>query len=326
MRRAGGQLGFADHAVSGVTSRADQLLSEVSELLDWEALLKLLSPIYAAPTGRPSYPLATMLRVMLLQSWWGLSDPETEDQLRDRVSFRRFALLPLEGSVPDHTTIFRFREELVTLELGQALFAEVTRQLDAKGMVVRAGTLIDASLLRSAAAEPPKGGGRSAHDEQARWTKRGKKATFGYKMHVAVDAGSRLVRDVVVTPANVNDCVVGPQLIQGDEAAVYADQGYDSAAMRDSTTRLGALNGIMRRPNKHHPILPPFERARNAAIRRERAQVEGVFGTLKRGKGLARLRLRGLAKVTFEVIFACIALNLRRALSILDAPSSPKTA
>lgn len=163
-------------------------------------------------------------------------------------------------------------------------------------------------------AEPPKqkGGGVSALDPDAAWVKHGTKAVFGYKLHVAVDQGSGLVREARITPANVADCTIGPELVQGDEAAVYADMGYDNARMRDRLAQGGIANQVMRRPNRYHR-LQSYDLARNQAIRHIRGRVEGTFGTLKRSYRRHRLRYIGLAKNGLDLLLTLMAMNLRRA-------------
>lgn len=315
MRRDSGQLGFVDAATQGISSRADGFLGRASAVLDWAEIGAVLKPVYSSPTGRPSHDPVVLFRMLLLEAWYRLSDVEAEDQVRDRLSFRRFVGLGLEAAVPDHSTLSRFRTLLVKHGLDASLFAAVAGALDEHGLVLRQGTLIDASFVESAVARPH--GPRSARDGDARWGKKGKAVkAFGYKMHVAVDAASRLVRALVVTPANVNDCVPAPGLVQGDEAEVLADMAYDSRALRDRLAKAGVANAVMKRPNRHHPMLPPAERARNQSIARRRSPVEGVFGTLKRCMGLARTRFVGLAKAAAELRIACLALNIKRAAAI----------
>jgi transposase len=203
MRREGKQASFVEALVMGGGNRR---LEAIEGLIDWAAVERLLEPVYAAPTGRASYPVLSLFKAVLLGAWHGLGDPELEMALGDRLSFRRFAGLALDAAVPDHSTLWRFRDQLRRLGLAEAGFAEVNRQLEEKGLVVKAGTLVDASLVPAAAAEPPKqkGGGRSAADPDAAWAKRAKGgAHFGYKLHVGVDAGSGIVRRARLTPANV---------------------------------------------------------------------------------------------------------------------------
>src|ERR1700760_4613739 len=193
----------------------------------------IAADIYAGREGVLSYPLLTYVRLLLLRQWHGLSDEGLEAAVDDRLSFRRFAGIPLAESVPDHSSVWRFREQLAQRGLAEKLLAEVNRQLDAKGLILRRGTLIDATILE-AAVRPPTGdaGEVSERDPQAGWTRKNGKSRFGYKAHVAVDAGSGIVREAVMTPADVHDSVPADDLVQGDEAAVYADKAYDSEARR----------------------------------------------------------------------------------------------
>ena len=159
MRREGKQASFAEALVAGGGNRR---LEAIERLIDWAAVERLLQPVYAAPTGRASYPVLSLFKAVLLGAWYGLGDPELEAALGDRLSFRRFTGLTLDEPVPDHSTLWRFRDQLRRLGLGEALFAEVNRQLEKKGLVVKAGTLVDATLVPAAAAEPPKQKGRRA--------------------------------------------------------------------------------------------------------------------------------------------------------------------
>src|SRR5512133_1783802 len=147
------QVSFADGLVNQRAGR-NSWMDEIDKLIDWSAGVKLLDGIYGSDEGRPSYPLLTYVKLLLLQQWYGLSDPGLEEAVDDRLSFRRFAGLPLDESVPDHSTIWRFRQELAAHGLAEALFEEINRQLDARGLIVRQGTLIDATLLQ-ASVKPP---------------------------------------------------------------------------------------------------------------------------------------------------------------------------
>lgn len=311
MRRKVGQGGFADAFVVGGGNRR---LERIDGVLDWRRIEGLLEPIYASPTGRPAYAVLTMLKIMLLQSWYQLGDPAMEEALSDRLSFRRFAGLTLDEAVPDHSTLCRFRGELSRLGLAEAVFAEVNRQLDGLGLIIKSGTLIDATIVASAAAEPPKqkGGGRSEVDADAVWVKQGAKARFGYKVHAAVDKGSNIVRVATVTPANVNEITVAPQLVTGDEQSVWADKGYVGPTLRERLESFKIKNRVQRRNTRAHR-LTRWEIKRNKLIGRVRGRIEGVFGTLKRSFGLARMRFMGLARSTNAIFLILTAWNLARA-------------
>jgi IS5 family transposase len=194
------------------------------------------------------------------------------------------------------------------------LFEEVTGQLEARGQVIRSGTIIDATAIDAAAAEPPrqKGGGRSKADPDARWVKHKHSARFGYKLHAAIDHGTGIVRRARVTPANVPEVEIGHELVCGDEQAVYADKAYVGPRMR-ARLRAGAIKDrVQRRAARNRP-LRPIETRRNVLIGRIRGRIEGVFGTLKRSYGLARMRYMGLARNIAGTLMTLIAWNLARA-------------
>src|SRR5919202_836778 len=204
-----------------------------------------------------AYPLLTYVKLLLLQQWYGLSDEGLEAAVDDRLSFRRFAGIPLAESVPDHGSVRRFREELARRGLAGELLAEVNRQLDAKGLILRRGTLIDATILE-AAVRPPGGdaGEVSARGPQAGWTKKNGKSRHGYKAHVAVDEGSGIGRRATMTPADVHDSVPADDLVRGDEEAVYADKAYDSEARRTGLRERGIEPRIMDRARRNRPLRP----------------------------------------------------------------------
>ncbi len=253
---------------------------------------------------------------MLLQQWYGLSDEGLEAAVDDRLSFRRFAGIPLAEAVPDHSSIWRFREELAKRGLAEPLLAEVNRQLDAKGLILRRGTLIDATILE-AAVRPPCGdaGEVSGRDPQAGWTKKNGKSRFGYKAHAAVDEGSGLVRKAVMTPADVHDSVMGDGLVQGDEEAVYADKAYDSAERRAGLRARGIAPRIMYQARRNRP-LRPWQVAFNKAVAPVRAGVERLFATMKQAYGYRQVRYLGLARNSVQLQLLCAAINLRRALAL----------
>lgn len=320
-----GQLSFTDGLVNDA-ARANAPLQRVSELVDWSAIEGLLSGLRSGSMGAPGYPSLALFKALLLQQWYGLSDPGLEEALVDRLSFRRFLGLSLSEPVPDHSTLWRFREQLAKSGLAERTFALITAQIEKSGFVLKRGTLIDASLIRSAVNPPeppdsdlpPDPDGRpasklvkSAHDPDAAWTKKDGKYAFGYKMHVAMDQGSRIIRRLAFTPANVNDTVPADALICGDEATVYADKAYDSNARRVRLKEMDIRDGIMRRHSRWFR-LGPWAVRRNAVISHRRAPVEPLFALLKRVYGFARARYRGLMRNATAFQLAATAINLRR--------------
>jgi IS5 family transposase len=257
-----------------------------------------------------------MFKALLLQSLYGLSDAGLEEALSDRLSFRRFVGLSLEDATPDHTTLCRFRLKLIDAGLLEKLFAELDRQLEQAGVMIKRGTMLDATLIETGAASPPPmGGDRSqAVDPDAAFARRSGKpgSTYGYKAHVGVDEGSGLIRSVITTPANVNDTTPADDLIRGDEASVWGDAAYHTHAREAQLKARGVKPRLMRRPNKHHPKLPPRLARYNRLISRRRAAVETTFATLKRCMGLTAIRYIGLTKAAAQITLAAMAFNMRR--------------
>ncbi|MGU3497149.1 IS5 family transposase [Xanthobacteraceae bacterium A53D] len=296
-------------------------LERIAGLIDWAPVEKLVAPVRPGETGRPPYAPLSMFKALLLQQWYGLSDPGLEEALLDRVSFRRFCGLALDGATPDETTLCRFRNALKAAGLGEALFGEILRQLDAAGYVLKAGTLIDATLVESAVRPPPSGStprgqeSRSPADPDANWTRTGqsRRLFFGYKAHVGVDQGSGLIRARLLTPAKTYESEVAEALILGDEGAVYADKAYEKRARREVLKARGTKDRIQHRSNKHQPALGRWLAVRNMLIGRVRGAVERTFSVLKRGYGLRRMRYRGLEANGFHLDLIAIAFNLRTA-------------
>lgn len=312
--KATGQLGFGE---IGAGRRAGSAaLERVSALVDWPGFEKALAGLREDGPGRPGYRPVLLFKALLLQAWYGLSDAELEFRLGDSLSFSRFVGLSLEDAVPDHTTLCRFRNRLVSQRLLERLFDELDRQLESAGLVLKQGAMLDATLIE-AATPRPRGGQEAlaqARDPDAAFAKRQGKpgSTYGYKAHVNVDQGSGLVRAVLTTPANVNDTVPADALIRGDEAAVYADKAYDTHARRARLKQAGVKQRLMRRPNRYHPLSDRQKRL-NDLIARRRAAVETTFATWKRRMGLTRMRYLGLAKAAGQVLLTAMAFNLRRA-------------
>lgn len=309
--KGSGQLSFVE-ALLPQGLKGSGRLDRLSELVKWYRFEKVLAKLRQEGPGRPGYRPVLMFKALLLQSLYGLSDAELEEALCDRLSFRRFVGLGLEDETPDHTTLCRFRNGLVAAGLLEKLFAELDRQLEQAGVILKRGTMLDATLIETTV-RPPRYE-RPSVDPDARLTARkGKRGTtFGYKAHVGVDEGSGVIRAVITTPANVNDTVPADDLIRGDEKVVWGDAAYHTHRRAAALKARGVKPRLARRPNKHHPDLPPRLKRYNQLIARRRAAVETTFATLKRRMGLSLIRYIGLAKASGQVLIAAMAFNLRR--------------
>lgn len=312
-----GERGFVEAFL--VTKGGGGRLDRLAELVKWYRFEKLIGHLRDGSTGRPPYPALLLFKAVLLASLYGLSERELEEALDDRLSFRRFVGLSLEEPVPDHTVLNRFRNQLIAAGLLEKLFAELDRQLEKAGVILKRGTMLDATVIEAARA-PPKGD-RLSLDPDAGFAKRTGKAgsTFGYKAHVGVDEGSGIIRSVVTTAANVTDTTPADALILGDEPVVWADAAYHTHAREAALKQRGVKARLMRRPNKHHPKLPPRLARYNRLIARRRAAVETTFATLKNRMRLKRIRYVGLAKASAQILLAAFAFNLRRWVRLAPA-------
>jgi len=314
------QLGFAS-AFMDSRLGSNQKLEEIDRMIDWSPLEPLAQQVRPGEEGRPPYNALAMLKALYLQRLYDLSDPGLEAALLDRLSFRRFCGFALEDRTPDETTILRFRHDAAKAGVLEQCFAVVTSQLEAKGLVLRTGTMMDASIIRAQRQPPSMSAGRGAVNPQepdAGWTGRSGKTVLGYKAHVGVDQGSGLVRRVIVTSARVYESEVADGLICGDERAVYGDRAYPLKARRARLKSLGIKDRIMHRADKHHPKITGWRARWNALVSRRRAPVEAVFSAMKRLYGLARARSPCLDYVAADVFAFATIYNLRRA-AILKA-------
>jgi IS5 family transposase len=314
----GKQSGHWDLSDWGVEHRPG-VLDEINAALNWKRFDALLHKVFrASREGRPSYPPVVLFKVVLLQQWYGLSDPMAEEAIADRLSFRRFLGLAMTDAVPDETTICRFRGRLAEKRLAERLFAELNRQLDGKGILVKRGTLVDASLIAAQTHPPRRDDSAPPKDPDADWTVKNNQPTYGYKLHVGVDEGSGLIRKAEFTPASTHDSRMFDALLSGDEQAVYADKAYDDCRRRERLKANGVTAGILKQARRNRP-LSTWERDMNRYLSRIRAPVERVFGTLKRGYGFFRARYVGLARNSNHALLLVLAYNMRKAVRLLAA-------
>jgi len=310
------QPSFADLMAAGRLSDR-HFLMQIDAAIDWQPFEKKLAKLYHPSIGRPGYPPLMLFKALLLQQWYGLSDPEMEEAIGDRLSFQRFLRLSLHESVPDETTICKFRGLLARRGLTAKLFQRLNAQLEEKGLVVRRGTLIDASLIKANAKPPAKG--KEGSDPEAAYAARPKGApVYGYKAHVAVDQGSELIRSLDLTPANVHDTERFVSLVMGDEQAVFADKGYAKDGRKRVLRKFGIFCGILDKARRNQP-LSPRQKRRNQRVGRIRQAVERSFATLKGRYELGRVRYRGLMRNLSHLYLVAMAMNLRRMLRLAAA-------
>jgi transposase, IS5 family len=310
-----GQMGFGDLEAKGRLSEG-HFLRKIDSQIDWRPFEKVLEPLYHPTQGRPSHPPVMMFKALLLQQWYGLSDPGLEEAICDRLSFQRFLGLSLSDPVPDETRICRFRNLLAEKGLGESLFALLAEQLQAKGLIVRRGSLIDATLVKAQPHQPRRG--EPSSDPEADWTRRGKDGHFGYKVHLSVDQGSDLIRRLALTAASVSESHLFEEMVLGDEGAVFADGAYCKDARKSALRSRGIFCGIINRPWRYRPISEK-QKWRNKFYSRVRRPVERVIGTLKWHYGLVRCRYRGLRRNLNHLWLKGMCYNLKKMLVLQGA-------
>jgi IS5 family transposase len=308
-------MGFGDMEAMGRVPEG-HFLKKIDGQINWRPFEKLLEPLYHPTQGRPSHPPLVMFKALLLQQWYGLSDPGLEEAICDRLSFQRFLGLSLKDPVPDETRICRFRNMLAQADLGERLFGLLEEQLDTKGLLVRRGSLIDATLVKAQPHAPRKG--EASPDPEADWTRRGKDGHFGYKVHLTVDQGSDLLRRLALTRASTSESRLFEEMVIGDEAAVFADGAYAKDARKAALRGRGVFCGIINRPWRYRAITAQ-QKKRNRFFSRVRRAVERVIGTLKCRYGLERCRYIGKVRNHNHLWLKGMCYNLRKMLVLQGA-------
>ena len=310
------QLTFGDAEDLGQRKRTrrEVFLAEMDQVVPWPALLKLIEPHYPklGRPGRQPYPLETMLRVHFLQQWYALSDPGMEEALYDTPVMRRFAGLGGLDTVPDETTILNFRRLLETHDLARQMLEQVNTFLSRKGLSLRGGTIVDATII-AAPSSTKNGDGR--RDPEMHQTKKGNQWYFGMKAHIGVDDESGLVHHVECTAANASDVTVAHRLLHGQEETVCGDSGYTGLDKREDMQGKGDLGYLIAaKPS----VLKQIKRKSGQKLARElehakaslRAKVEHPFRVIKRQFGYTKVRYRGLVKNTAQVLTLFALSNL----------------
>jgi IS5 family transposase len=297
-------------------TRKEVFLDEMNQVVPWAELVTLIQPhargAHQALGGRPPFPIETMLRIHCLQLWWNLSDPAMEEELHERPLYRRFAGLEGAARVPDESTILRFRHLLEKHQLASQLLATINAGLARQGLMLKTGTVVDATIIAAPSSTKNKDGER---DPEMHQTKKGQQWHFGMKAHIGVDAESGLVHTVIGTAANVNDVTQAAALLHGSEEVVFADAGYRGVTKREETRGLKVDWHIAMRPGQRRALDPTCEVNRlldkveqlKASVR---AKVEHPFRVIKQQFGYAKVRYRGLAKNTARLTMLFALSNL----------------
>ena len=287
---------FASAAWSrkGKVTRRERFLAEMDAVIPWSRLVALIEPHYPnTGKGRPPHDLERMLRIYFLQQWFNLSDPQAEDAIYDSESMRRFAKVELsEDKIPDESTILRFRHLLEKHRLTEAIFEEVKDLLIENGLLLRSGTIVDATII--AAPSSTKNATKS-RDPEMKQTRKGKSWHFGMKLHIGTDRRG-IVHSVTGTHAGASDISQLEELLHGQETTIWGDQAYWKEADREAFEEAGVRYRINRRGPRGNKTLSERWRRINRARSRTRARGEHPFRVLKQLWGFQKVRYRGIAK------------------------------
>jgi IS5 family transposase len=312
------QIGFEDWALAQRT-RPNEVLEKIDALVDLSEAERRLEATYSE-LGRPGHRAAVLLRVMLLQHLYGLSDPQAEEQLADRLSFQRFVGLRAGEAVPDETTICRFRQRMIAAGLQEGLLDLLNDQLARAGYLLKRTMLVDATLIESSRKRPDHQVALEgkAPDTDARYTRKNNQRYYGYKAHVSADGDNQLVCRARITSANVDDSQVFDELIDGPTEAVYADKIYDTLKNKAWLAERGMANGILKKSHRCYPLTEQDQR-RNREKSRQRQPIERVFAHFKKWQGYRFARYVGLAKNQLELTLKAVTYNLRRLVTLATA-------
>ena len=299
---------FTEFAFQEEYQRVERLgdkLSEIDKLIDWEAFRPIVANMYDNKTekgGRPNVDEIVMIKLMILQEWHGLSDPELERQVTDRISFRKFLGFP--ETIPDYSTVWYFRERLHKTGKDKEIWRELQRQLDEKGLKVRKGVIQDATFITAdpghANADTPRGDdAKTRRSKDGTWVKKGNKSYFGYKLHTKPDIEFGLIREIETTATSLHDSQI--DLSEPGEVA-YRDRGY-------SGTETKGYNATMKKGARGHPI-GIRDKLRNKRISRKRAPGERHYAVIKNVFGSGHVRVTTVARVSVKMLFASFGFNL----------------
>ena len=291
----------------GKTTRRERFLAEMDAIIPWARLVALIEPHYPKPgKGRQPLGLEKMLRIYLLQLWFDMSDPQAEDAIYDSESMRRFAGVDLgEDTIPDETTILRFRHLLEKHGLGEAIFHEINTLLVEKRLLLSGGTIVDATIISAPSSTK---NSTKSRDPEMKQTKKGGTWHFGMKVHVGTDKHG-LVHSLTTTNAAVGDITEMPKLLHGAEREIFGDQAYWKEDLRRQFTRAGVRYRVNRRGHYKKP-LSEYQRRINRTRSRTRARGEHPFRIVKQLWGFAKVRYRGLMKNTVRAFVSFAMANL----------------
>jgi len=297
-----------------IKTQSKQALETIKATINWSKLLKPIEEVIAkqkqnnSPAGRSTFDPLVIVKCFILQRIYNLSDPRLEEEIADRRSFQIFLDLNSQDSIPDETTICRYREFFARLGLDKKLFYEFNKQLKSLNLIVGKGTIVDATIKQAQATA------RSRRDNDADFTKKRGKTYYGYKGHIAIDEDSELIKTIEFTKASLHDSSAFEQLVDYSEEAVFADKGYANKARRKKLEKRNIFDGILSKGYRNKP-LSQSEKKLNKLLSTVRNKVERPFAYMKRILNYQRCSYYDLKRNRFEFVMSALVYNIRKLIT-----------
>ena len=304
-------ISYGLHQAYERVKRLGDKLDDLNKMIKWERFRPIVKGMFnnqGPQGGRPNLDEVMMIKILFLGEWNGLSDPELERQIADKISFQRFLGFPKK--IPDHSTIWAFRERLKDTGKYKEIWDELQRQLDEKGLKIKKGMIQDATFITAdpghAKADKPRGDeAKTRRNKDGTWAKKGNKSYFGYKLHTIIDTKFNLIRDLETTPANIHDSQVD---LAKENFVIYKDKGYFGVPSK-------GFDATMKRATPGRK-LTIRDKLRNKRISKKRAPGERPFAVIKNIFKAGHVLVTTLARVNIKMIFAAIAFNLYQLLTL----------
>ena len=303
-----------DNFSKHIKTQSKQALEIIKSKIDWKKLLKPIEKVISkqkennSPAGRRTIDLLVIVKCFILQTIYNLSDPRLEEEIADRRSFQIFLELNTQDSIPDETTICRYREIFASLGLDKKLFYEFNKQLKSLNLIVGKGTIVDATIKQAQATSG------SNRDNEADFTKKRGKTYYGYKGHIAIDEDSEIIKTLEFTSASLHDSNAFDQLVDYSEEAIFADKGYANKTRRKKLERKNIFDGILSKGYRNKP-LSQSEIRLNKLLSTVRNKVERPFAYMKRILNYQRCSYYDLKRNRFEFIMAALVYNIRKLIT-----------
>ena len=297
-----------------IKTQSKRGLEMINRLINWDSLLSPIeSSLSRQERGRKPFSLKLIVKCFILQAIYGLSDPRLEEEIADRRSFQIFLDISSGDSIPDETTICRYRELFAKHSLDKELFQSFNHQLGDAGMILEKGTIVDASIKEAYSTH------RSKRDQDAGFTSRGQKSYYGYKAHIGIDHQTKVIHSTEFTPANVHDSDMFDQLLTGKEQVVIADKGYANKKRKRRLRDAGVFCGILDKGYRNR-LLSSKQQRRNMNLSHIRSAVERPFAFAKQILHYDRCRYYSLSRNRFQFNMVALIYNLRRTMTLTPCP------